>query len=303
MRDNAARALFPALVALALVAVVAVAATGSTSSGTTDVRAPSEGLVDTVFSFMLVLLVLGGVLFVYGLTQRKLIAEEMAKGRYRRISFVGFAVFMLALTLLAYVRLRDWKRPEVQDELGERAFPRGIPPPTETRDPQSAYEPEFAWLPIVVLAGVIVLAAVVWAWKERREERRVDDEEAVARAVSAVLSDTLDDLRAEKDPRRAVIAAYARLERVLAAHGLGRRPSETPQEYLHRLLPRLELERGSVRRLTDLFTRAKFSTHRVDAAMKQEAIDALTTVRDELSAAEARRRADALKRLELAEER
>ena len=34
-----------------------------------------------------------------------------------------------------------------------------------------------------------------------------------------VLDETLDDLRAEPDARRAIIAAYARLERVLAAHG------------------------------------------------------------------------------------
>ena len=35
-----------------------------------------------------------------------------------------------------------------------------------------------------------------------------------------VLDETLDDLRAETDPRRAVIAAYARMERALAAFGL-----------------------------------------------------------------------------------
>ena len=50
------------------------------------------------------------------------------------------------------------------------------------------------------------------------------------------MSDAIDDLEAEPDARRAVIAAYARMEGVLARHGLRRCPSETPLEYLRRIL-------------------------------------------------------------------
>ena len=107
--------------------------------------------------------------------------------------------------------------------------------------------------------------------------------------LANVLDETLDDLRAEADPRRAVIAAYARLERALATQGFARRPSETPEELLSRVLGRLEVSDESIRRLTDLFERAKFSQHDVDSAMKDEAIAALQQVRDELRAAEERR--------------
>ena len=61
-------------------------------------------------------------------------------------------------------------------------------------------------------------------------------------ALADVLDETLDDLRAETDPRRAVIAAYARMERALAAYGLPRRPSEAPDEYLQRIFADLEVE-------------------------------------------------------------
>jgi hypothetical protein len=44
----------------------------------------------------------------------------------------------------------------------------------------------------------------------------------------------------------------------------------------------LALDPATVARLTRLFKEAKFSHHRVDAAMKEEAIDALESVRDEL---------------------
>jgi hypothetical protein len=159
------------------------------------------------------------------------------------------------------------------------------------------------WTPVIVIGALVALAVAAWYIALRREAVRHADEDALAEAVALVLDDTLDDLRAEKDARRAVIAAYARVERVLAAYSLGRDPAETPQEYLNRILPRLELERGSVRRLTDLFTRAKFSRHEVDLGMKDEAIDALTTVRDELRAADERRRKQVLAALDTAAER
>jgi hypothetical protein len=301
---SAARVLVPALVVLGLVAVVAIASTSSSTRGRNEVRPPSEALVDFFFSFMIVLLFVSVGLVIYALTQRKAIAEEMAKGRHRRLSFIGFAVLMFTLTFVAYLRLRDWKSTEFVDELGEQPFPRGNPPPTETRDPGSTYEPDFTWMPVLIVAAVVASLLSAYYVAERRERRRtIADEGVVAEALALVLDDALDDLRAEKDPRRAVIAAYARLEGVLAAHRLGRKESEAPQQYLNRILPRLELERGSVRRLTELFMWAKFSDHEVDARMKDDAIEALTTVRDELRAAEERRRAKELASLETAVER
>ena len=69
---------------------------------------------------------------------------------------------------------------------------------------------------------------------------------------------------------------------MLAANGIPRRTSETSDEYLPRVLHGMALDSGAVERLTALFTRAKFSDHDVDTAMKEEAIDALEKVRDEL---------------------
>ena len=65
---------------------------------------------------------------------------------------------------------------------------------------------------------------------------------------------------------------------------------ETPDEYLARILHDLALDARAVERLTALFTRAKFSHHDVDGAMKEEAIDALEQVRDELRLARERPR-------------
>ena len=64
-------------------------------------------------------------------------------------------------------------------------------------------------------------------------------EGALVAELAATVDDAFAELDAEPDPRRAVIAAYARMERALAAHGLARHPFEAPLEYLARIAPSL----------------------------------------------------------------
>ena len=103
-------------------------------------------------------------------------------------------------------------------------------------------------------------------------------------AIALALDESLDDLRSDPDIRRAIIAAYARMERALAAAGIPRRLSEAPFEYVARALQSLDAGGPTVARLTDLFEHAKFSHHEPDESMRQEAIAALVAVRDELRA-------------------
>jgi hypothetical protein len=133
---------------------------------------------------------------------------------------------------------------------------------------------------VVTIAGVAVLLAAsrsarrpLRPWRERSQEQ-----------VALALDESLDDLRNEPDLRRAIIAAYARMERALAAGGLPRRPSEAPFEYVERALRELDASAIAAHRLTGLFEWAKFSQHEPEPAMRDEAIDALVAVRDELRA-------------------
>jgi Domain of unknown function (DUF4129) len=173
----------------------------------------------------------------------------------------------------------------------DRRFPRGDPPglgasegdPTSGR---SLSPPADAAAWVLVAAGLLLLlslfvAAAVVAAQRRRAA--LEPDELRATAVSRVLDESIDDLWAEPDPRRAVVAAYARMERGLAARGYGRRPSEAPLEYVTRVLSELGAGRESVRRLTGLFERAKFSRHAVGPDAKAEAIDCLVTIRSGLS--------------------
>jgi len=72
------------------------------------------------------------------------------------------------------------------------------------------------------------------------------------------------------------------MEGVFARHGLRRKPSETPLEYLRRILLGLTGCADAVARLTSLFERAKFSSHEIDVTMKHDAIAALREIRDDL---------------------
>jgi Domain of unknown function (DUF4129) len=139
------------------------------------------------------------------------------------------------------------------------------------------------WLLVLPLLALLALAAASFAFARRRRAPAPEVAEPVAEAVVAVLDEALDDLGDERDPRNAVIAAYARMEDVLAEHGLARRPAETPYEYLARVLTDLRASERSARRLTELFEWAKFSTHEVSERMRADAIGCLTRLRAEVA--------------------
>src|SRR6476659_7059213 len=120
MRGRATSVVLPALAVLTLVTVVGIAATGSTPHGSDRSRAPSDTLLDALFTLGLVAAVAGGVLLVYGLMQRKAIAQELASGRYRRTTlgaWVGFVLVLTAVISIArYLNLRPQPHPTSDEE-------------------------------------------------------------------------------------------------------------------------------------------------------------------------------------------
>jgi hypothetical protein len=291
VRGSTLRLLIPVLGVLALLGVVAVAATGSTPSGSSNARRPGDAFLDTLFSLWLIALIPAAALFVYGLMQRRAIAEEIASGRYRRRGLGFFLAFFAVLTAAAYLGIlhRHWHPLGTAAEGSPLINTSARGGSVQTRDVHM-YHAEFAWLQVLVILGLAGLAGLAWFVAARRRKEDAAGRGTVAETLTDVIEETLDDLRAESDPRRAVIACYARLERALAAFGFPRRVAETQEEHLTRILGDLDVETGSISRLTELFTRAKFSQHEVGAEMKEEAIAALVQVRDELRAVDERRR-------------
>ena len=140
----------------------------------------------------------------------------------------------------------------------------------------------FQW-PLALGLGALVLLGGVWVVVRRdRRPQPPGPGESVEEELARAIGSTIDDLRSERDARRAVIAAYANMERILASHGLARSRAEVPYEYLARVLRVLHVSEDSVRSLTELFEYAKFSPHEIDETMKEHAIDSLVAVKEDL---------------------
>jgi hypothetical protein len=285
-------ALLTALGVLVSLALVAVASRGATSTGGGAARHPSDTLIDIFLTLYLLSLVAGALFFLYLLAlRRKLLATNPGAAQRRTIANTLGTLVFVALALL------------VARTLGERradadiTIPQAAPfaDPGSSTDPgKELYEPEFAWIPVLVTVALILVAVagVWWSGRTRRRARGELRGSLLAEALEAAVDESLDDLRAESDPRRAVIAAYARLEQVLASYGLPRDAAEAPLEYLRRMLAELSVTPPAARRLTELFERAKFSQHAVGPEMKEQAIRALEIVRDDLRAARERAEAE-----------
>jgi hypothetical protein len=112
-----------------------------------------------------------------------------------------------------------------------------------------------------------------------------DDAEVVRRALEAAL----EPLREPVEPRGAVIAAYARMEKVLDERDLGRRTPEAPREYLARVLGEQGMPVRSLTTLTTLFEEARFSLHPIPQSAPGRARSELENARLALAAREERR--------------
>ncbi|MHB8618408.1 MAG: DUF4129 domain-containing protein [Chloroflexota bacterium] len=140
-----------------------------------------------------------------------------------------------------------------------------------------------AWLAVALALGIVagIVGLALLCLPPRHRDVLEDDE--VAPGVEQAATLALTELGEEEDPRRAVIAAYARMERALQAAGLVRRKSEAPFEYLARILRGARVSGTAAHRLTDLFELARFSHHDVEPNMRTEAMQALQAMRQQLN--------------------
>jgi len=130
------------------------------------------------------------------------------------------------------------------------------------------------WVAAGVIWVLLAIAAATW-WLRRPRVEPAAARVAEPAAAEAPPASTIEDVRAEPDPARAVIGAYALMERLLGDSGHGRRPSEAPLEYLHRVGGELPAASPAAAAITRLYLRARFAGRAVDRSAKAEAVAAL----------------------------
>jgi hypothetical protein len=274
---------------LAFVAIASHAHRPGGGSGGGSAHSPTL-VGDYLATIALIIMPLGAVLVIWGLANRRKQAALSGRTSLRR-NLIAAAVVSALLAVLVVTAEKRQGGPIGPRAVGLSHAVLGTPP--GAKGPRKAvkdvtappHRPRWQWLPVLVLGslllGIFVTTGAAVA-HGRRNRAALDEEAQLARALGDVLSDSLDDLRAERDPRKAVIRAYARMEKTFAAYGVPREEHETPLEYVARVLDSLRVSSFAVRRLVQLFERAKFSPHTIESSMKDDAIEALAGLRAEL---------------------
>lgn len=164
-----------------------------------------------------------------------------------------------------------------------------------SQQPPSAAPPLVTWTygVLALVAGLGAVALALWlGFSDRLAEwwTKTGEDDASSWPAAAA-EERLEDPRAESDPRRAIMRAYATFERLAAHSGVARQPWHTPVEFMREALRRLPAPRHAVPTLTRLFELARFSRRSLgpeERASALQALDEITTATQERSADAAR---------------
>lgn len=141
---------------------------------------------------------------------------------------------------------------------------------------------------LVIVAGTLLMARR--RWRAPRPVVVADDRiespapeppsESLARAAEVGLAE-IGDLN--REPREAIIACYAAMERELArVPGAAPQDFDTPTEVLVRAVEHHALHAENAERLVNLFEEARFSPHVMNEGHREVAVDVLRLVLAEL---------------------
>jgi hypothetical protein len=142
-----------------------------------------------------------------------------------------------------------------------------------------------------LITGMVIAIAVVVTLTLLARHRRPAGTSHASKRRLATLLDSLaagsGALTAGGEPRAAIIACYAAMERGFAAAGTAPAVADTPAEVLARATRAGLVRPEPAETLTGLFRRARYSTYPMTSADSRIAADALTEMRTDLASQEA----------------
>lgn len=154
-----------------------------------------------------------------------------------------------------------------------------------------------SWLLTGVCGAAVLTVVVIVLWmmlRERlmlaRRRHAADDGELPlppvhTAAVRAAVADGLADLDdSDGDPRRAIIACWVRLEQAAAAAGIERLAGDTSTDLVTRMLRTHHVDARVLDQFAAVYREARYATHTMNEAMRDQARAALRQLRDELMA-------------------
>jgi hypothetical protein len=134
----------------------------------------------------------------------------------------------------------------------------------------------------MVIAILVVLTLAVLSRRRRPARTGADRRSRLATLLDSLAAGS-DALTAGGEPRAAIIACYAAMERGFAAAGSAPGAADTPAEVLARATRAGLVRAEPAETLTGLFRRARYSTYPMTSADSRVAADALTEIRTGLA--------------------
>lgn len=284
------RAVALAAFALAVLAVAGLASSVSAWHATRAVSAPTTALQAVASA--------GGVVFVVALLllwvetpteplrrkRRTLAGDELDElGASLWTAGKTVAVVLLAVAILCIAALSLLSRPSAPSQSLTGDQPSVPDGPQRSGGGGSADPVNLAWLllPIAVTITILTPAAALIRRRRLKRDQAAHAEEpgALGRAVRASIA----ALESERDPRRAILRAYARMEQSFRDVEIVRARDETASEFLGRTMRRLRVSAGAAAALTERFEEARYSPHQITEADREQALASLHRVERELA--------------------
>ena len=193
------------------------------------------------------------------------------------------AVMLLGLAILCIATL-----PLLVPSTSSQSDAGASPPSAEDPSPPTARgRPaemvDLGWLVLPIAATLAVLTPVALVVRRRRrkwgEAGQADDAGTFGRALRA----SITALESERDPRTAILRAYARMEQAFRDVEIIRARDETASEFMARTTRRLPVSADAAEALTERFEEVRFSEHEITEADREQALASLHQVERELT--------------------
>jgi hypothetical protein len=245
---------------------------------------------------------IGGLLLHGRLQERLRATRELSPVEQRLADATGYvtmiAPFAVPLLLLLLHTFHSTGGSDGGTSLPHAVVTRTEPPqatPSTTPHPRSGHVHHYGLMRILIGIAVALLVAVViaagaflWRYFVRSAPQEPQEPYDAADDERELLAQAVDSgrraLLASDDPRAAVIACYAAMEESLAASGVVRHASDSPQDLLERAVASGLPAAEAAAELTALFREARYSRHPMDSGHRDRAAAALSEIADRLAA-------------------
>jgi hypothetical protein len=216
--------------------------------------------------------------------------------------FSLMALGLIVCWLLIVQALSQLDRPDLVDRSSspsETTSQPSTPPPTDVNRPPPDTPPDsgtnvvdYLIAPMLVLMALVVAGTAIASRRQRGMSVSGAPGEGAEPSVASAATDSLaraaehglaeiEDL--SREPREAIIACYAAMERELTrVPGAAPRDFDTPTEVLARAVHLHALHADSATQLVDLFEEARFSPHVMNEGHRDTAVRVLRLVLSEL---------------------